>query len=92
MERAHADGGFEGFAEAAAALFERQTMVFRPRPLDIAMLHAAAGQTDQAFAALAVAAEKDDPFLLALPWIPHLDRLRNDHRFNAITERVRLVR
>ena len=92
LSRAHADGGFEALAAAAAALFERQAMVFRPRPLDIAMLHAAAGQTNQAFAALALAVEKDDPFLLALPWIPHLDRLRNDHRFNAIAERVRLVR
>ncbi|HEY3815442.1 MAG TPA: winged helix-turn-helix domain-containing protein [Caulobacteraceae bacterium] len=92
LMRARADGGFEAFAAATADLFERQSMVFRPRPLDIAMLRAAAGQTDQAFAMLELAADRDDPFLLALPWLPHLDRLRNDHRFNALVERVRLVR
>ena len=90
--QAYTAGGFEAFASTAADLFERRSMVFRPRPLDIAMLRAAAGETDRAFAALTLAVEKDDPFLLALPWIPHLDRLRNDHRFNALAERVRLVR
>jgi DNA-binding winged helix-turn-helix (wHTH) protein/Flp pilus assembly protein TadD len=91
LGQAHADDGFEGLCAATADLFEAQRMVFVPRPLDIAMLRAGAGDADAAFAALEAAVEKDDPYLLALPWLPHLDRLRNDHRFGALLERVRVV-
>jgi DNA-binding winged helix-turn-helix (wHTH) protein len=92
LRRIHDSEGFDAFAAASADLFERQTVVFKPRPLDVAMLRAAAGQADAAFDALEAALAKDDPFLLALPWLPHLDRLRNDHRFPAFEARLRLVR
>lgn len=65
--------------------------MFVPRPLDIAMLRAAAGDAPAAFAALERAAERDDPVLLLLPYLPHLDRLRNDARFTALIARTRLV-
>jgi DNA-binding winged helix-turn-helix (wHTH) protein len=92
LKDAFRGGGFEALASTAADLFERQTLVFRSRPLDVAMLRVAADEPDAAFAALSRAVDSDDPFLIVLPWLPHLDRLRNDHRFNAIVERVRMVR
>jgi len=91
LASAYARGGVEAMSAAGADLFESQRVMFVPRPLDVAMLRTQAGQFDAAFAALAVAASRDDPVLLMLPWLPHLDRLRNDPRFNALKERVRLV-
>jgi len=86
------DGGFEACAAAAADLFEAQRVLFVPRPLDVAMLRAFAGDAERAFASLNVAAERGDPVLLVAQYLPHLDRLRNDPRFAALLERVRPVR
>ena len=91
LSRAHADGGLQSLYAAGADLFERQRVLFTPRPLDIAMLRTQAGQLDAAFAALDRAAELGDPVLLLAPYLPHLDRLRNDPRFPSLLERVRLV-
>ncbi len=90
LKRAHEDGGFEALCAAAADLFEGQRVLFIPRPLDVAMLRAMAGQTDLAFAALEAAIAKDDPFLLALRRLPQLERLHNDHRWSALVERARV--
>ena len=65
--------------------------MFVPRPMDMAMLRANAGQADAAFAALEEAVRRDDPVTLLVPWLPHLDRLRNDPRFATILARLRLV-
>ena len=92
LDSAYTQGGFEALASSAADLFSRQRVFFAPRPLDIAMLRTTAGEFDAAFAALEIALSRDDPVLLMLPWLPHLDRLRNDPRFGALLERVRLVR
>jgi tetratricopeptide (TPR) repeat protein len=89
---AYREGGFEACAAAAADLFERQRVLFVPRPLDVAMLRGFAGQTDAAFAALATAVDRGDPVLLMAQYLPHLDRLRNDPRFAALLERIRPVR
>ena len=89
---AYREGGFEACAAAAADLFERQRVLFVPRPLDVAMLRGFAGQTDAAFAALTIAADRGDPVLLMAQYLPHLDRLRNDPRFAALLERIRPVR
>jgi DNA-binding winged helix-turn-helix (wHTH) protein len=91
LRKAHESGGFEGLCAASAALFERQRVLLPVRPMDIAMLRALAGDADAAFAALDEAAARGDPFLLLLPHLPHLDRLRNDPRFSALMEKVRMV-
>ncbi len=87
----YAEGGFAQFCARGADLFETQRVLFVPRPLDVAMLRALAGQADAAFAALDLAASRNDPVLLLAPFLPHLDRLRNDPRFAALLERMRLV-
>jgi DNA-binding winged helix-turn-helix (wHTH) protein len=85
------NGGFEVFCAAGADLLEQQRVMFVPRPMDLAMLRANAGQSDAAFAALDEAIRRDDPVALLLPWLPHVDRLRNDPRFPWMLARVRLV-
>ncbi|HEV2364948.1 MAG TPA: winged helix-turn-helix domain-containing protein [Caulobacteraceae bacterium] len=83
--------GVAGGCAAAADLFASQRLLFTPRATDIAFLRAAAGQADEAFAALEMARERDDPTLLMLPWLPHIDPLRGDPRFGALLSRLRLV-
>jgi DNA-binding winged helix-turn-helix (wHTH) protein len=92
LSRAHERGNFEQFCAAGADLFETQRVLFTPRPMDVAMLRTQAGQFDAAFAALDNAAERGDPVLLLTPYLPHLDRLRNDPRFPRLLERIRPVR
>jgi DNA-binding winged helix-turn-helix (wHTH) protein/Flp pilus assembly protein TadD len=84
-------GGFEAFCAAGADLLDQQRVMFVPRPMDMAMLRANAGQADAAFVALEEAIRRDDPVALLLPWLPHLDRLRNDPRFPSMLARARLV-
>jgi DNA-binding winged helix-turn-helix (wHTH) protein len=90
-ERAAA-AGFPALAAAGADLFQTQKVMFTPRLTDVAFLRAAAGQPDQAFAALEAAADLDDPYLVFLPWLPYCDPLRDDPRWPRLLERVRLVR
>ncbi len=92
LAHSYESGGFPGFCAAGADLFERQSVMFMPRRMDVAMLRTQAGQFDLAFAALEKAAEQGDPVLLLAPYLPHLDRLRNDPRFPRLLERVRPVR
>ncbi len=92
LSSVHANGGFADLMAAGADLFESQRILFVPRAMDIAMLRTGAGQPEAAFAALDAAILQDDPTLLLLPWLPHLDRLRNDPRFAALAERARPVR
>lgn len=92
LDKAHERGGFAGVCTAGADLFESQHLIFAPRPLDIAMLRTYGGEFDKAMTSLELAASRDDPFLLFLPWLPHLDRLRNDPRFAVFSDGVRLVR
>ncbi|HWF01509.1 MAG TPA: winged helix-turn-helix domain-containing protein [Caulobacteraceae bacterium] len=88
----HAGGGFAALCAAGADLFEAPGLLFRPKATDVAILRAAAGQADAAFAALETAARHDDPLLMLLPWLPHFDALRPDPRFERLLGRVRLVR
>jgi DNA-binding winged helix-turn-helix (wHTH) protein len=87
-----ADGGFPALCAGGADLFETQKVMFTPRLTDIAFLRAAAGQPDQAFAALDAAAAQDDPYLVFLPYLAYCDPLRDDPRWPRLLERVRLVR
>jgi transcriptional activator of cad operon len=84
--------GFEAFCSAGADLYAQQRVMFVARPMDIAMMRANAGETDAAFAALDEAVRADDPVILFLPFLPHLDRLRNDPRFASVAARARPVR
>jgi DNA-binding winged helix-turn-helix (wHTH) protein/Tfp pilus assembly protein PilF len=83
--------GFDGLCAAGADLFEQQRIIYVARPMDIAILRANAGQADAAFRALEEALRQDDPVLLFLPHLPHLDRIRNDPRFALLSQRARLV-
>jgi DNA-binding winged helix-turn-helix (wHTH) protein/tetratricopeptide (TPR) repeat protein len=83
--------GFEVFCAAGAALFAQQRVTYVARPMDLAILHAMAGDPDAAFASLDEALRRDDPVLLLLPHLPHLDRLRNDPRFAGVLMRARPV-
>jgi DNA-binding winged helix-turn-helix (wHTH) protein/Flp pilus assembly protein TadD len=85
-------GGFPALSAAGADLFQTQKLMFTVRHTDIAFLRAAAGQPDQAFAALDAAADLDDPYLVFLPWLPYCDPLRADPRWGRLLQRVRLVR
>jgi DNA-binding winged helix-turn-helix (wHTH) protein len=91
LRDAYDEDGFVGLCAASATLFQTQRVLFAPRPMDVAILRAHAGETDAAFAALDEAVAKGDPYLLLLPHMPHIDRLRNDPRFPALLERVRPV-
>jgi DNA-binding winged helix-turn-helix (wHTH) protein/Tfp pilus assembly protein PilF len=83
--------GFAAFCAAGAALFAQQRVTYVARAMDLAMLYATAGDPDKAFAALDEALRRDDPVLLMLPYLPHLDRLRNDPRFAGVLTRSRPV-
>lgn len=91
LQGAYARGGFPALCAAGADLFETQHLLFTPKITDIALLRAAAGDPDRAFAALEIAVSRDDPWLMLLPWLPHLDALRADPRFQRLLGRVRLV-
>lgn len=85
-------GGLEGFCRYGADLFETQRVFFVPRPMDIAMLRALGGEADKAFAALERVLKHNDPVLVFLPYLPLLDRIRNDPRFADFAARARPVR
>jgi DNA-binding winged helix-turn-helix (wHTH) protein/Tfp pilus assembly protein PilF len=84
-------GGFEAFCAAGARLLQQQRLMFAPKAMDLAMLHANGGDPDAAFAALEDAIRTGDPVTLMLPWLPLLDRLRNDPRFAGVLARARPV-
>jgi Flp pilus assembly protein TadD len=84
--------GFTGLARATADLFEGQQMLLPRRHTDLAMLRALAGEPGRALDALELAVAKDDPVLLILPWLPHLDSLRGRPRYQRLLERLRPVR
>ncbi|HEV8202205.1 MAG TPA: tetratricopeptide repeat protein [Candidatus Polarisedimenticolia bacterium] len=57
-------------------------------PFDIAVVHAALGERDLAFAWLDRAYEDRHPWLVMLKVTPKVDRLRSDPRFAALLERI----
>jgi tetratricopeptide (TPR) repeat protein len=83
--------GFAAGCRVAADLFEAQQVMLPRRLMDVAILRALAGQLDLAFAALDEAADRDDPVLLLLPWLPYFDSLRTDPRYEGLVRRLRFV-
>ena len=84
--------GLAGLARTVADFFETQSVMFAPRPTDIAILRATAGQTDLAFAALDRAIARDDVYLLFLDVLPWFEALNNDPRWRPLVEKARPVR
>ncbi len=83
--------GSAGACAATANLFAEQPVAFLRRGMHIVVLHALAGQPDEAFAILDAAAARGDPALMFLPWLPCLDTLRSDARYAPLVSRARLV-
>ena len=91
LRTANSRGSFGVMCFEGALLFQQQKVLFVARPMDLAMLYAMGDHPDEAFAALENALRADDPVLLLLPYLPHLDRLRNDPRFAGVLARARPV-
>jgi len=59
-------------------------------PFDLALIHAALGETDKAFALLDKAVSERSTFLVYSKWEPRLDPLRPDPRFRQLLRRIGL--
>ena len=59
-------------------------------PFDLALIHAALGERDKAFALLDKAAAERSTFLVYSKWEPRLDPLRADPRFQNLLRRIGL--
>jgi TolB-like protein/DNA-binding winged helix-turn-helix (wHTH) protein/Flp pilus assembly protein TadD len=59
-------------------------------PFDLALVHAALGEKDEAFALLKKAIAERSTFLVYTKWEPRLDPLRSDPRFTQILKRIGL--
>lgn len=59
-------------------------------PFDLALIHAALGEKDKAFALLDRAVAEHSTFLVYSKWEPRLDPLRSDPRFKEILKRIGL--
>ncbi|HLY79016.1 MAG TPA: winged helix-turn-helix domain-containing protein [Caulobacteraceae bacterium] len=83
--------GFAAGCGAAADLFAAQPLHFLRRRFPIASLRALAGQRDEAFALLDVAAARDDPAVIFFTWLPFFDSLKADPRYEPLARRTRLA-
>ena len=59
-------------------------------PFDLALVHAALGETDEAFALLDKAVAERSTFLVYSKWEPRLDPLRSDPRFMQVLKQIGL--
>jgi len=59
-------------------------------PFDLALIHAALGETNYAFALLNKAIAERSTFLVYTKWEPRLDPLRSDTRFSQILKQIGL--
>ncbi|HEV1994999.1 MAG TPA: protein kinase [Candidatus Acidoferrum sp.] len=60
-------------------------------PFDVALIYAALGEKDKAFALLDKAAAEHSTFLVYSKWEPRLDPLRSDPRFQDLLRRIGLA-
>lgn len=82
-----------GKTAQAKAVLRELTSRSAPRasPYHIARIYAALGENDQSLSWLEKAYEERDERIVMLKVDPKLDRLRSDHRFTELLQRVRLV-
>jgi hypothetical protein len=59
-------------------------------PFDLALIHAALGEKDEAFALLDKAIAERSTFLVYTKWEPRLDPLRSDPRFKQVLTQIGL--
>ncbi len=84
---AYAMAGRQNEARAELAAAEKfATVVYQ---YDVALVHTALEQLDDAIAALERAFEKHDPTMVNLRHDPRFDALRNDPRYQALVARMR---
>jgi len=60
-------------------------------PFDVALIYAALGEKDKAFALLDKAVAEHSTFLVYTKWEPRLDPLRSDPRFEDLLKRIGLL-
>jgi len=60
-------------------------------PFDVALIYAALGEKDKAFALLDKAVAEHSTFLVYTKWEPRLDPLRSDPRFQDLLKRIGLL-
>ena len=90
LDRVHATEGLPGVYRAMARWLEGAAPVLGGGSwIDLAVLHAAAGNRDRAFAWIEQGVRRQDPFLVLLPVTPLVDGLRSDPRFPRLLRRLR---
>jgi DNA-binding winged helix-turn-helix (wHTH) protein/tetratricopeptide (TPR) repeat protein len=77
-----------GKQDKARELLEEVTEARTASPYSVAAIHAALGETENAFKCLNLAFERRDPQLVSLKVDPSLDDLRSDARFEELMKRV----
>jgi len=90
MGQALAAAGRKARALEIVGKLEREPRTAVVPDYHMALLHAALGQTDAAFAALAAACLHRDPWLGAANVDPRFEALRHDRRFDTFRSRLRL--
>jgi DNA-binding winged helix-turn-helix (wHTH) protein/Tfp pilus assembly protein PilF len=89
LDATFAREGMRGVTRAVALYLESQPVEVPSIYAEVAILYAAAGERDRAFAALGRACDERLP---SLPWLaasPYLDSLRDDPRFAELLLRMR---
>lgn len=80
-----------GMRDSAMAMLA-QARADTTRPYELALLYAALGDPDDAFAALDRAVSERDPLVVSMRNEPRLDALRSDPRFDRVADRIGLPR
>ena len=90
LGHAYAMGGNRPEAENILQTLSERGKKSYVSPFDLALVHAALGDKDEAFALLEKAIAERSTFLVYTKWEPRLDPLRSDPRFTQILKRIGL--
>ena len=90
LGRAYAMAGNRPEAENILQTLSERGKKSYVSPFDLALVHAALGEKDEAFALLKKAIAERSTFLVYTKWEPRLDPLRSDPRFTQILKRIGL--